>query len=286
MSRIKSLSITTEGKSEPVKDADQYESELDAATERWEHMREEVKGKRWSQCPPELVADFMKSAARDISRQYGRGAMTQTIISAAVARARIDPENLDMRLACQSADGKGGIEIVLSTHPENTDRDEEEFTAVELDVDMSPDDLDEISSTSSPGDVLKKVMKKDNRPEERKVFDPLEEGNVSDDQILELVRSIEEQLPIVEDQRQENEFDVMLTAAGVLLVWKNAEITNASTTTFSLNGLYNGDTEVYPGLTVKAECQTQIHDSQLKLVEDEELVSAKISVTKPRRNRP
>lgn len=285
MSKIRSMSITTEGQTEPVEKVEREASEIQAATERWIHLQDQVKGKRWSDCPPEMVADFIKSTAKDVDREFGRNGMSKMIISAAVARFRIDPENLDMRLSCQSADGQGGIEMVLSTEPENLDREEEEFTAVELDVDMSQEDLDSISNKSSTKDVLDAVMK-NNKSRKREVFNPLAVGSVEDEQIVQLVRDIEQQLPIVDGNRQENEFDVMFTAAGVLLVWKNAEITNASTSTFSLNGLYNRDEKVYPGLTVKAVCQTQIHDQDLTIDDNEDLVSANISVTKPRKVRP
>lgn len=91
----------------------------------------------------------------------------------------------------------------------------------------------------------------------RKPFDPLAPGALSIQDVASLAASAENVL-------KKGDLDILVAAAMALLAWRQAEINKADSVNLTVNGVTNGEVEVYPGRKIFMEAKVLLHDADLR----------------------
>lgn len=269
MAKIKSKTVRRSGKIERTNELERSASHVQQCIQRWESRQNELKDKPWGQCPEEIVADFVRSVARDVLAEYGPSyAASQMAVAAAVGKYKVSPEGMDMMLSCSVPEKDCGIEMRLTTVPEGVE--DEGQPEVEFALAVKQDELEALDKKSVK-DIALSLLNNLEGPEPREIFDPLADGSVPDSEILRLVQTIEKELPAGANNADSHELDVLMTAGTVLLTWHQAELRNAETVKLSLGGLTNCGNDVYPGMEVKVSSKIKIYDRKISRSLDERI---------------
>lgn len=255
MSKITSETTYMKGPLEPKRQPDENSSPLAACIKRWEHKQDEVKGSRWSQCPADMAADFVRSLSHELILMYGGGeAAAQASMATAISYAQVNPDVLDIRLSCQA--GEAGIDMVMTTGPEGEIHEENVLTLA-----LDENEVSQLSELNSDKEIARALLANVEGVHQREVMDPLSPGGVPDEAILRLIQQVEEQLQI--KPGDDRDMDVLFAAASVMLTWRQGEVRNAAEVNLNLEGLTLRDEDVYPGKCVKVKSKVRMFDNTI-----------------------
>lgn len=277
--KISSLSIHTDGKPQRHKRQTREESELAAADNRWEPRKDEFKGKRWAECPPELSAEFVLALARDLVYEYDvSGAMQMATIMAGSILYEKSPEVLNLQLTARaSGRGPACIDLMMLDVP-NQGR-EDDGGGLDIVADIDEDQIDLTDAHQDAGALLNKILKEDPNETPRTPFDPLAPGALTNSDLARIVADVEKKVG-------GKDLDILIVSSLVLLAWKQAESNNADTVQLSIGGVTNGEKAVYPGRKVVMRANVTLHDSELRATRDQDdtrRVKASFAIKKSRK---
>lgn len=246
MTRVTSVSTSKPGKidARPQHDGP---SPLQLCQDKWEHLRGDVKGKLWSECPPEMVGDFMRAMAQYFVHNFGNDAVMKSLQYVASTVFK-DPSAVGFDLTAAYSGSPASAVLSIKTFPED-----------KLDHEMSdePTVAFEISTDADNEEAARAALgqwAEEDQPETRMIFDPIESLPNAD--IVALVKHIEHNIGT-------EDLLVMSASALTLLLWKECEKTNAQTAELTIRGLYEGDKKVRAGEKIVGFMKVEHLDSTL-----------------------
>lgn len=209
------------------------------AGQKWSHLKEEVARLPWSQVPADMLADFLLAGTEMLRCEYGDGAMAKASEVLAISLAERDA--LPARISGACTGSPASIELQVELADEAPARAPE--VAFELQV---PEDANEEQIREGLAQWGDREL---TRGADRLILDPGKDLPSVDQSAL--VRQIE---ALMGDQTEEdNQFDALLCASAMLVVWEGMERRNAALADFTLSGLTAGKTEVAPGKEVRLQ---------------------------------
>lgn len=265
MSKITSVKVTKSGNiaARPEEDGP---SAMDLCQDKWEHLREDVKGKLWSQCPPEMVGDFMRAMASYFVRNFHEDAAMKALqyVCSSVFK---DPNHTGFDLSTSYAGSPA--RAVLSVTPQPEDKFDHEMT-------QEPTVTFDIATSATTDDGVRAALgqwAEEDTPQTRIVFDPLAALPNSD--IVALVKQIENKVG-------QDDLLVMATFALTILLWKQCEQSNAQTNELTIRGLSEGNHSIRTGEKLVAHMTVWQLDNTLETQTPEEhntyAVTSKIKI--------
>lgn len=260
MSKVTRIKTSKSG-SIPSRPQPDGPSALEACQDKWEHLREDVKGKLWSQCPPEMVGDFMRAMAQYFVHNFHDDAVMKALQFVACSALK-DPQSKCFQVPVSYLGSQASAVLNLTTQPE--DKFDSEWTddhTVTFDV--------ATSATTEEGvrEELGRWAEEDD-PQTRMVFDPL--ASLPNKDIVALVKNIEQKVG-------REDLLVMSTVALTLLLWKECETTNAETAELTIRGLYDGDQTIRPGEKIVAVMTVNHLDNTMDTEASEDLNTYEIT---------
>lgn len=231
---------------QPVSKLKREDSALGACLKKWEHLRDEVKGKLWAQCPPEMAADFARAVARDLVTEYGPGAIAKGGQSIAIAAAERNLDQVEIKGSWLGAGAFFGLRVEFS--PDQRDVDAPVEQGVEFSV-VADDESDE----GDVRDALRDWGKNEDSSRVRMVLDPV--ATLPDEDVAALVSQVEQYF-------KGDDATILFSSAGALLMWASMESHNAVDLNLEMAGLTRGDAYVAPGKRVAIVCKATLMDSQ------------------------
>lgn len=236
------------------------QSALGLCQDRWEHLRDEVKGKSWAQCPPEMVCDFVRSTAHYFEQLYGEEAVFKSFQHTA-SGVFSDPSRTEITLVAAYSGSPASFSVRISPTTETQEDRNGEIGSVEFDVTSDAEGEDDVREGL-------RAWAEDEQPITRFVFDPLTQLPVRD--MMALVKHVENNVST-------DDLTVLSACAFTLLWWKQHEDMNAEIGELSVSGLSVGDTELRPGEKIVASSFSTALDSGLEenLEEGQQFVVSK-----------
>lgn len=241
MSKITQVKVTKSGNI-PARPQDDGPSAMDLCQDKWEHLREEVKGKLWSQCPPEMVGDFMRAMTSYFVRNFHEDAAMKAMqyVCSSVFK---DPNHPGFDLSASYTGSPAGA--VLSVKPQPEDK-------LDHEMDQEPTVTFDVATSATTDDGVRAALgewAEEDTPQTRIVFDPLTSLPNSD--IVALVKQIENTVG-------RDDLLVMATFALTALLWKECEQSNAQTSELTIRGLSEDNQAIRPGEKL-VSCMTVRH---------------------------
>lgn len=246
MSKVTAVKVTKSGNIAARPQSDEP-SALQLCQDKWEHLRADVKDKRWAECPPEMVGDFMRAMAQYFKQNFHDDAVMKALqlVCSSVFK---DLSAKGFELTAHYSGSPASA--ILSVAPQPEDK-----TNIEMETGHSVTfDIATTATTDAGVRAALGQWAEENTPETRIIFDPLTSLPNSD--IVALVKQVEEKVGT-------EDLLVMTTTALTLLLWKEFEKTNAETGEFTIRGLYNGKRDVRPGEKMVAAMNVRHLDSTL-----------------------
>lgn len=267
MTRVTSVSTSKPGKidARPQHDGP---SPLQLCQDKWEHLRGDVKGKLWSECPPEMVGDFMRAMAQYFVHNFHDDAIMKALQFVACSALK-DPQSKGFELPVAYLGSQASAVLSLTTQPED-----------KLDSELADDHtvtFDVATSATTEEEVREELGRwaQEDDPQTRMVFDPL--NALPNKDVVAMVKNIEQKVG-------HEDLLVMSTAALTLLLWKECEQSNAKTAELTIRGLYDGDQTIRPGEKIVAVMTVNHLDNTMDAEVSEDLntyeVTSKIGKNK------
>lgn len=276
--KLVSLTTRCHGEIEPERDSTAEESPFIPVDAKWKDLKEEVKGKRWSECRPEMVADYVKATAALVELEYGKNTclkMSQMLAGGFMG---------NWQNSCQfKITSKKGPEIALRffvqpvgfANPEGNKLEGSEpgeagqekagertvKETAELGFKVSKGEAEEIDQTGAKQALLGYLAEPG---EKRTAFDPLTE--LEDEAWVELARQIENQW----QNGKVGDIDLLVTAAAVVVTWRYMERHNANDLTNTLGGLTKKGKEIRPGFEAVVKAQAKLYKADLESTQTQE----------------
>jgi len=156
------MTIHGDGTPKALQEWDETKSELHAASVRWKHLKQELSGKPWSACPPEVTSDFVLGAARDLLHQYGpQGSLQMATLMVTSGMFKRFPESLHLELKATTTNGPQYIDLLLMDVPETPENEDHEDT---LEIVATLDSSSDFPSLDEPEKLLHHIL---HTPQER-----------------------------------------------------------------------------------------------------------------------
>lgn len=234
------------------------EFSLQEASTRWKHLRSEVKGLPWSGVPDDMLRDFLIASACEITKAYGDNAAMKSaevfaiqVLTRGVTEARI-------HAAWDQAGASASFH--LKTRPLCTENPVAAIPGVEF-VLEGPSSQTEEEVRKGLGELAT-----EDQPETRLVLNPIMQ--VPAESLRKIIKQVEDLIGDPLDKS--NQFDALLVASSVLLMWKQLEDRNADVSSIRMSDLYDGEVEVAAGQEVILESTRVALDPGLALPEKSE----------------
>lgn len=277
--KIFSLSVNTDGKPHRHRRQTREQSELAATDKQWEPRKNEFKGKRWAECPPEMTSQFVLAMARDLVYEYDvSGAMQMATLMAGSIMYNKSPDVLDLRLTARaSGHGPACIDLMMLDVPEQSEDDND--LGVDIVAEVDTDQIDVSAGGHDAQSLLDKIFEKDPNEMPRTPFDPLSPGAMTDSDVARIVADVENKLG-------GKDLDILIVSSLILLAWKQAESNNANSVQLSIRGATNADKAVYPGRKMVMQASVTLYDADLRAAreqDDSPRVKASFAIKKPRK---
>lgn len=245
MSKVTSVTVTKSGNI-PARSHNEP-SALQMCQDKWEHLRADVKGKLWSECPPEMVGDFMRAMSNYFVENFHEDALMKAFqyVGCSVFKTP-DCEGFDLTSSYLGSQANAVLSV--KTAPEDKFNSE---------MGQEPTVTFDIVTSATTDDGVRSALgewAEEEEPQTRIVFNPLTSLPNSD--IVSLVKQIEQKVGA-------EDLLVMSTAALMLLFWAECERTNAETGELIMRGLSEKNEEVRPGEKVVAGIKVQHLDKSL-----------------------
>lgn len=254
----------------PHREVKEEESHLRAAWIKWKHLKEQVKGKKWAECPADFVADHVRAVAKDLRLQFEEETPSKITSMFSVTLAEKNIEKFELSSSWLS--GNASVSLSFSRHPVTELEIEKEFgTSFVLKL---PPDSDEAAARKALSDWSEEPSSA------RFIFDPVTQ--LPDDEVKVLTSMVESQLPAPSD------LDILIGAATALIIWKKMEAVNATDSTFSFEGLSHGENKIWPDQKMVVNAKANLFDQlEQTLIEEGDFVEAIITTpAKPRHRTP
>lgn len=241
-------------------DIPEGQSALGLCQDRWEHLRDEVKGKSWAECPAEMVCDFVRSTAHYFEQLYGEEAVFKSFQHTA-SGVFSDPARTEITLVAAYSGSPASFSVKVFPTAETQEDRNGDIGSVEFDV----------TSDAEGEDAVREDLRawaEDEQPVTRFVFDPLTQLPVRD--MMALVKHVEANVST-------DDLTVLSACAFTLLWWKQHEDMNAEIGELSVSGLSVGDAELRPGEKIVASSFATALDTGLddSLEDGEQFVVSK-----------
>lgn len=247
--KVTSVRTIKSGKIESQQEMFEENSPLKACEERWKPLQKELKSKKWSECPPEMVSDFVRSTSQELDQSYGNRAYEKAFLFLAAAVFE-DNKKTAFYFKIQDDQNQGSYALSLRVESPNQTTDQNPVGSIDFDIKADAKNEKEVK------EALKDWA---GRPSEsRVVFNPLTQA--SDESIVQLIKDIEQVLP-------GSGLDILTSASALLLGWKVAEKWNASTGELSMQGVYVGDKHIRPGEKIVGRSEAILVTPSSKLEE-------------------
>lgn len=246
MSKITAVSVTKSGNI-PARPQNDEPKALQVCQDKWEHLRADVKGKLWSECPPEMVGDFMRAMSHYFLENFHDDALMKAFQYVGCTVFKI-PGFEGFNLNASYLGSQANAVLNVRTAPEDKFNSE---------MVQDPTVTFEIATSATTDDGVRAALgewAEENEDQTRMVFNPLTSLPNSD--IVLLVKQIEQKVGT-------EDLLVMSTAALMLLFWTECEKTNAETGDLIMRGLSEKDEEIRPGEKIIAGIKVQHLDKTL-----------------------
>ena len=247
--------------STPRVDPDQAptpELSLEEASERWKHLRSEVKDLPWSGVPDDMLKDFLLAGTGAIIKAYGDNA---AIKSAEVLAVQVLTRGAtEARIHAAWPQSGASASFHLKTRPLSAENPVVAAPGVEFVLEGPPDQTED-QVRKGLGDFAAK-----DHPETRLVLNPITQ--VPAESLRKIIKQVEDLMGDPLDKS--NQFDALLVASSVLLMWKQLEDRNAGVSSIRMSDLSDGDEVVAAGQEVILESTRVALDPGLALPEKSE----------------
>lgn len=240
--RIASLALTQQGVLPKLQEIDRASSAFIAALDRWEHLRPSMRGKTWSQSPAEMVADLVRGIAQDMITEYGPWAWVKA--TQMLAGITVNPEFEDISFNATWPQANASVKIALSLVPHRSHE-----LGLELEP-VSPENAD-------PAKVLEKALSVLAEGPTRLALDPIS-GLLPAGCVAAVAVQAERHFP-----GNDQDMNVLVATAAVLLVWQNMETMGATTGALTITGLTQNEIPLAPGHDVCLTAEAVLMDTSL-----------------------
>lgn len=262
MSKVTSVTVTKPGNI-PARPQSDEPSALQVCQDKWEHLRGEVKGKLWSECPPEMVGDFMRAMSEYFVQNFHDDALMKAFqyVCRSVFK---NPDHPGFDLNASYLGSQANVVLSVKTAPEDK---------LNSEMVQEPKVTFDIATSATTDDGVRAALgewAEESEPQTRMTFNPLTSLPNSD--IVALVKQIEQKVGT-------EDLVVMSTAALTLLFWVECEYTNAETGKLIIRGLSEQNEEVRPGEKMVASIKVQHLDKALGNTGSEDLLTYQVTST-------
>ncbi len=246
MTKVTSVSTSKPGKIDASPQHD-GPSPLELCQDKWEHLREDVKGKMWSECPPEMVGDFMRAMAQYFVHNFHDDAVMKTLQYVASTVFK-DPNATGFELSATYLGSRASAMLSVKLSPEDKfEREMAEEPTVAFEISTAADNEEDVRAALGQ-------WAEEDEPQTRIIFDPI--ASLPNSDIVALVKHIEHSIG-------KEDLLVMSTSALTLLLWQKCEKTNAQTAELTIRGLYEGKNKIRAGEKIVAFMKVEHLDSDL-----------------------
>ncbi len=232
------------------------QSQMSVAIERWKALQAEVADKKWSQCPDNMVVDFVRAVGDDISAQYGLNAAAKA--AQMVASCLLENGGGAFEIGCQWQEARISANMRMICEP-----DEEEIKAsssVSIKIEGVSDGL-----PKSVQQVLVEISEKNDSARLPAMARLQQLAGLPAAKVVDIVGQLERAVPKFSDT------DILIGAAAFMLGWQKAEENNAATLEMRMRGLTQNDKPAFPGMLVRVKIKAVRPDAALVYAADGEL---------------
>lgn len=195
-------------------------SHIQACSQRWEHLRDEVRTLKWSECPEEMVADFVKSVTKDLQQMYGDDALSKALQALSCAAFENSDEAVSLSATCSQTGSSISLNLAKKTYKQTDPAGTVEMVFH--------------TDAATPDDARQRLKEwgDEPSPKQRTPLNVFEDVSAAD--IRDLVRDVE---GVVGNK----EIDVLFSSSFVLQAWDQTERMNASDMNLALERVTRKD---------------------------------------------
>ena len=263
--KVTSVRTVTSGKIASKKEMFEEGSPMKLCQEKWKDIQKSVQSKKWSECPPEFVGDFIRAMSNEFLLCYEEGAAEKSFQFLATS-AFEDNNKQQINLDGVYLAGNASFHLTLSVEDEKSS-DRDPVGTVEFEVQSKAETEDEVRDHLNEWASTAEAQT-------RLVFDPI--SQLPDEDIVRLVKQIEEKI-------SGEDMYVLASAASIMIWWQMCENFNAETGVRSISGLHLGDKLIRPGQVIVARAKVNLLDENIQLNHSEDLSTYKVSSRPARR---
>lgn len=263
--KVTSVRTVTSGKIASKKEMFEEGSPMKVCQAKWKETQKSVQSKKWSECPPEFVGDFVRAMSNEFLLCYEESAAEKSFQFLATS-AFEDNDKQQIKLDGVYLAGNASFQLNLSVEDEK-ELDRDPVGTVQFEVqskaeteDDVRDNLNEWASTTEA--------------QTRLIFDPI--SQLPNEDIVRLVKQIEEKV-------SGEDMYVLASAASIMIWWQMCENFNAETGIRSISGLHLGDKLIRPGQVIVGRAKVNLMDENMTLDNAEALSTYTVSSRPARR---